>query len=223
MSLRTRLLVFFLGIVIVPMLVVAGVVLSLVDRAERGERRARLAVAEQAAISLFEDHQNRAATAAEIIGGSPELAEALRAGRRGEIRSRLEELATRSGAARARLTLPGRQTIDVGVPQVVAPASARLQGAERGVALTVSVLRAQDYAALLARTTGRRVGLWSGGRTLATMGGELPPTPPPLDDGVELGGEQFEVAGFDGPAFGGGRLRRACSTRAPRPSGAGRP
>src|SRR3712207_1763171 len=98
MSLRTRLLVFFIGIVLVPGLVVAGVLLVLVDRTETGEAGARLEVAQRAAVGLFEDYQGRAARVAEIIGGDATLAAALRDADAAAVRTRLRQL---SATARA--------------------------------------------------------------------------------------------------------------------------
>jgi len=111
----------------------------------------------------------------------------------------------RTRAVRARVVVRGRAPIEVGRQEVVAPARARLLGAGAPAELTVSVLTASDYAALIGRITGEPAGVWAGDRVVASTGDLVPTARPPRSGEVEVQGEELLVAGFDGPGFAGGR------------------
>ena len=69
MSFRNRLTLFFVLIVVVPMVAVAFVLFRLIADNESGKADARLAAANSSAINLYHEDFNRAQTAAAKIGG----------------------------------------------------------------------------------------------------------------------------------------------------------
>src|SRR3954451_22437873 len=76
-SFRTRLRLFFLLIVIVPMVAVTIIVFRLIAESENGQADARVAARQETAISRYYDARGRADRLAAGIGRDPQLARAL--------------------------------------------------------------------------------------------------------------------------------------------------
>src|SRR5215208_669821 len=76
MSFRNRLTVFFIVLVILPMIVVAAVGFVLASDSEQGKSDARLSEAQRSASGLFREYQDRAEDAARVIAGGDALAPA---------------------------------------------------------------------------------------------------------------------------------------------------
>src|SRR5215210_873871 len=153
MSFRNRLTVFFIVLVILPMVVVAAVGFVLASDSEQGKTDARLSEAQRSALGLFREFQHRAQDAARVIGQDAQLSAAIRAGKRERIERRLDALARDARAARATMTLDGAGRFEAGREDVVAPARTRLiddKGTSAGL-LAVSVITAKDYATLVPR------------------------------------------------------------------------
>src|SRR3954454_6766327 len=85
-SFRTRLRLFFLLIVLVPMIAVTLIVFRLIAESEHGQADARVAARQEAAISLYYDARNRANGIAERSGRDEQLAGALRGGDAAQIK-----------------------------------------------------------------------------------------------------------------------------------------
>jgi len=126
MSFRNRLTLFFVVIVIVPMLAVSLVLVRLVSDSEEGQGQARLGQAQRAAQGLYDDGRDRAAAAGREIGSDPGLATAIASGGRAEVKRRLEILARRAGVDRLRADLDGLGRFEVGRLAVIAPVTSRL-------------------------------------------------------------------------------------------------
>src|SRR4051794_22249019 len=159
MSFRNRLTVFFIVLVILPMIVVAAVGFVLASDSEQGKTDARLSQAQRSASGLFREFQDRAQGTARLIGQDPRLAAAIRSGHRPAIQRRLAVLAGGARAARTMMTLPRAGRFETGRGDVIAPARTRLiddKGASAGV-LAVSVITAKDYADLVKRLTAADV------------------------------------------------------------------
>src|SRR5512144_1349880 len=77
-SFRNRLTLFFIVIVIVPMIAVALVLFRLVSESGRGKEDAQLSQALQAAHGLYGEFQDRAEEVGKTIGGDTMLAAAIR-------------------------------------------------------------------------------------------------------------------------------------------------
>jgi hypothetical protein len=124
-SFRNRLTLFFIVIVIVPMIAVALVLFRLVSDAEHGKSDARLAQAERAAQGLFREFQDRAGDLVSAIGGDDELAAAIRDKDRAAVQKRLKELGGQQ-ARRVVLKLDGLGTFELGDSTAIAPEGSKL-------------------------------------------------------------------------------------------------
>src|SRR5215213_4728639 len=209
MSFRNRLTLFFIVLVILPMIVVAAVGFVLASDSEQGKTDARLSEAQRSASGLFREKQDEADKAARVIAGDRRLAQAIQAGQRGPIQGRLDQLASDNGIRRGVMTLQKAGRFETGRGDALAPARTRLLDADGGTAgvLTLSAVGVEEYAQLVKRVTGADVVVRSGSdmltSTLPDAGAERLP-----DQGqVEIGGRGLRVTGFDGPGFTGGRVQ----------------
>src|SRR3954468_5690238 len=105
MSFRNRLTVFFIVLVILPMIVVAAVGFVLASDSEQGKTDARLSEAQTSASGLVRAKQDEAEKAARVIAGDKQLAQAIQAGQRGPIQARLNQLASDNGIRRGVMAL----------------------------------------------------------------------------------------------------------------------
>ena len=144
MSFRNRLTIFFIVLVILPMVVVATVGFVLAAASEQGKTDASLSAARRSASGLFREFQDRAEVAARNIGQDAQLSAAIEAGKRGPIQTRLEALATENNAVRTLMRLEETGRFETGRGVAVAPARSRLidaEGATVGVLTRLGHLR----------------------------------------------------------------------------------
>lgn len=206
MSFRARLSLFFVLIVILPMLSVAIVLFRLIADNETGKADASVAARQRTAINLYEAAQQRAGRAIAAIGTDERLAQALRSGRDRAAVRRARVLLDRRELARM-VIAEGAVTLDVGSPDAIAPAERELvgRGDERFGRLQVSVELAGDYAAGVRRVSEADVVVRAGGRTLATTlppaarSIEVPGPGEPRD--VDAGGRDFRAVTFVAAGF----------------------
>jgi diguanylate cyclase (GGDEF)-like protein len=209
-SFRTRLRLFFLLIVIVPMVAVTLIVFRLIAESEQGQADARVAARQEAAISLYYDARARADRLAASIGRDRALAMALRAGDPAEIRAAATRLRAQTRAERLLLQRGRRVLADVGDPKASFPATRTLVSDGRPVAdLQVSVLDAPTYARLVRRVTHLETIVRLGDQVLAST----IPAPHTVSlpsagrsGKVKVGDEEFRAATFGAPGFGNRRL-----------------
>src|SRR6478735_8716834 len=126
MSFRNRLTVFFIVLVILPMIVVAAVGVVLASDSEQGKTG-------NAALAMAHDQK---------------LSAAIQGGGRAAIQARLDELARASKVRRGLMELKSTGRFETGGGQALAPARTRLiddQGANAGT-LTLSTILAEEYA-----------------------------------------------------------------------------
>ncbi|HYH89752.1 MAG TPA: GGDEF domain-containing protein [Solirubrobacteraceae bacterium] len=209
MSFRNRLTVFFLVLVILPMIVVAAVGFVLASDSEQGKTDARLSEAQRSASGLFREYQDRAEAAARTIARDRRLAAAIQAGRRPAIQRRFDALAQETDVARGVMTLRGSGRFETGRGEAVAPARTRLLdagGATAGV-LMVSVITAQQYATLVERVTGADVVVSTGDNLIVSTLPDAGAERLPERGEVEIGGRGLRITGFDGPGFAAGRVQ----------------
>jgi diguanylate cyclase (GGDEF)-like protein len=209
MSFRNRLTVFFIVLVILPMIVVAAVGFVLASDSEQGKTDARLSEAQTSASGLFREKQDAAEKAARVIAQDQQLAQAIQAGQRGPIQARLNQLASDNGIRRGVMTLQKAGRFETGRGDALAPARTRLLDAKGGTAgvLTLSAVGAEEYAQLTERVTGADVVVRSGSNMLAATLPDAGAERLPDQGEVEIGGRALRVTGFDGPAFSGGRVQ----------------
>ncbi|MEO8687410.1 MAG: GGDEF domain-containing protein [Solirubrobacteraceae bacterium] len=208
MSFRNRLTIFFIVLVILPMVVVATVGFVLAAASEQGKIDARLSASRRSASGLFREFQDRAELAARDIGQDAELSAAIAGDKRGQIQAQLDTLAAKSRAVRSVLSLDGTGRFETGRGDALAPARTRLidaKGATAGM-LTISVISAKDYARLVERVTATEVVIASGGQMISSTLPDAGAERLPSRGEVEIAGQKRRLVGFDGPAFDGGRL-----------------
>jgi diguanylate cyclase (GGDEF)-like protein len=203
MSFRSRLTLFFVAIVVVPMISVGVLVFVLIADNETGKTDARVAEAQAAARGVYREGVNEAGAALRRVAADPALTNALRAGDAGSARSRAAALLPAQHLRRLKATANGRTLADVGDRNAIAPARTQLL-ARGGAALgqlEVSTTGAQAYADRVRQVTTLEAVLREGGRSLASTGQD-PAHPLPRVGTVSVGGTDFRVASFNAPGFG---------------------
>jgi diguanylate cyclase (GGDEF)-like protein len=210
-SFRNRLTLFFVAIVILPMVSMAFVLFRLLSDNERGKADARIAARQETARNLFAEDQERAGRLATRFGTDPALARALRAEDKAAAESRTQALVQELGLARVRIVRDaGGAIADAGSPTATAVAERELvDPGGRRYRLELSDRTAPAYARSVKRITGLNVVVRSGAQTIgATLRG-VPEKPLPLPVGeVEVGGDEYRVASFqDREGFGDDETR----------------
>ena len=205
MSFRNRLTLFFVLIVVVPMVAVAFVLFRLIADNEAGKADARLAATKGAAINLYREDFNSANRAAQKIAADVALAQALRANDRKALQARLDELLTQEHVRRIVIGKGARAIADAGSPTAVFPAARDLVGpGNRSYGkLQVSVQEAAAYTGLIGRVTesGAVVKRIGGPVLAATLEGVDPGSLPSDRGEVEVGDKRFDAASFAVPGF----------------------
>jgi diguanylate cyclase (GGDEF)-like protein len=205
MSFRNRLTLFFVLIVVVPMVAVAFVLFTLIATSESGKADARLATTNGAAINLYREDRNRADRAAAKIGADVALAQALRGDDREALETRLGELLTQLRVRRIVIARGNKAIADVGSSTAVFPAARDLVSpSNRSFGkLQVAVQEPGTYAGLVARVTSsgavvQRVG----GPVLAATIKGVDPGSIPSDRGeLEVADKRYDAASFSAPGF----------------------
>jgi diguanylate cyclase (GGDEF)-like protein len=181
MSFRTRLTLFFVLIVVVPMAALGVVVSRLVDDSERGQAEARASAHLSAAMTLYERSATLGLRAAGVVAGDRALAAALADGDTARARARARALVTQ--LALARLVVAGAASdapddggvrgasdtpplLALGTRTAVAAGTARIRGSE--TAISASVITARDYVDAVAAAPGVEAVVRRGTRTLAS-------------------------------------------------------
>lgn len=162
MSFRNRLSLFFVLIVLVPMVSVAFVLFRLISDSEAGKADAAVMARADVVARLYGEAEKdagfyRQAEAdagppVEEVAADPAFAAALRAGDIEEARERADELASGEPIARIVLIDDGKVVLDEGTDDAIAPATAELEGGFGR--LQVSVTRAGGFARRVGRVAG---------------------------------------------------------------------
>src|SRR5919201_6449060 len=170
MSFRNRLTLFFVLIVVVPMVAVAFVLFRLIADNESGKADARLAANLSSAMHLYEESHNQADRAARAIGRDVQLAQALRNGDDVALQARARELLAQERVRRIVIARGGKAIADAGSRSAVFPAARNLLGGNRSFGnLQVSVQDAAAYTGLIQRVTeGQAVVQRLGGPVVAS-------------------------------------------------------
>src|SRR4051794_18171501 len=156
MSFRNRLRLFFLMIVIAPMMVVAGALYLLIFSSEAGQADSRVSAQSNVAMALYRDARRQALAAGRAIAKDVPFATAIRRNNAEALQTRASDLLGRRGVLRivvARAT--NRALVDVGNATATFPAKITLvDGARRFGTLETSVITPAAYADEVKRTTG---------------------------------------------------------------------
>ena len=218
MSFRTRLTLFFVLIVVVPMIALGIVVARIVSDGEHAKAAAQSRAVAAVALSDFRRLAQDGARAARALAHDPALAAALRTpGTTADDRAATTALAARGSLARIRIAQGARTLVDVGDRRAIARGAVRIapSGAAAAITIEAATLTASRFARATS-TPGVRAVLTRGGAVLAST---LPDalaastaTDLPDRDTVELGGTGYTVATFGAPDFGGRRTTVAILT-----------
>ena len=175
MSFRSRLLLFFMIIVIVPMIAVALVLFSITADSETGKADAAIAQGLRAAFAVYDGDRAQARPALETTARDPELAGAISKHDAAAVRRRLAALASANPAIKriAAYDTSRRQIAAVGTPDAVAPAvAAPSTGTKRIGLIAVSITTAGQYAREVKRLTGLEARVTLHGRLAGSTLGE---------------------------------------------------
>jgi diguanylate cyclase (GGDEF)-like protein len=190
MSFRSRLLLFFMIIVIVPMIAVALVLFSITADSETGKADAAIAQGLRAAYAVYDADRAEAEDELARVARDPQLAKALEAGDADTVRSRLTALRKKVPDAVAIMAygMDRRLVASVGDDTGVAPAVAAPSTGARKIGLVaVSTTPADEFANEVKRVTGFDVRVTGPGKVL---GSTLP------EQGeVEVGSGNVNIAG----------------------------
>jgi diguanylate cyclase (GGDEF)-like protein len=203
-SFRTRLRLFFLLIVIVPMVAVTFVVFRLIADSENGQADARVAARQETAISLYYSARGDADRIAARIGRDPGLARALRANDPQAVQQQARRLLAATDAKRIVLTQDAETLADAGDPRASFPATRSLVADGRPVAdLQVSVKDAQAYANEVKRATGLDALVTRAGATIASTIKDTPRAPelPQHAGTTSINNTDYRSASFTAPGF----------------------
>ncbi len=203
MSFRGRLTLFFLLIVVMPMIAVAVLVTQVTTQSRNGKADARLAAGLESALTLYRDDATDARRAAEGLGQDPALAAALQSGDRAQI-----EAAARTGAKRYRtrslvIRNPGGGRLAaVGGAGILATYRLDLRGpGGRLGSMVVSTTTPSAYLTAVRHLTGRDAAL------LGPDG--------PVSQTVDLGDSSLPTSGHSGDVEVSGETLRAGVTDLP--------
>jgi diguanylate cyclase (GGDEF)-like protein len=208
MSFRSRLTLFFLAIVVVPMVSVGVLVFVLIADNETGKSDARVAEAQAVARGVYREGVTDAVNALRRVAADTRLTNALRAGDSAAAQARAAALIHTMNLRRLRATANGRTLADVGDRDAIAPARTQLltRGSSPVAQLEVSTTGARAYADRLRAVTTLDAALRQGGLPLASTG-KTPARPLPGLGTVSVGGTDFRVASFNAPGFGAAPVR----------------
>jgi diguanylate cyclase (GGDEF)-like protein len=212
MSFRSRLTLFFVAIVIVPMASMAIVLFRLLSDNEHGKGDARIAARQETAIHLYEDARSRSGQVARRIAGSDAaLAAALRAGDRARIQRRVAQLQSRYRVARVLVRDPRGATLgDAGSQLAAFPATLQLVDQRRRSYGTIQVATetAPQYADLVHRIAGLdAIVLRNGQRVAGTLPSVAPSDLPARQGHVTVQDADYRVSSFPAPGFGGAHVQ----------------
>jgi diguanylate cyclase (GGDEF)-like protein len=211
-SFRNRLALFFVLIVIVPMLAVTFLLFRLIAQSENGKSNAALAAQHDVAQRLFREERDLGqATIANLVAKDRVFVSSLELNHRRRATKRALQLEKSRGIARIVLVRKGRIVLQAGDPGALAPAIRPIQsttGRSLGE-LQVSMIGARRYAARVKAITRLDVVARDGGKVLASTIPALGTRALPLDgDRIGIGGHDYRVVSFNDPTpFAGRHVR----------------
>ncbi len=196
MSFRTRLLVFFTIIVVVPMGVVVLVLFNITSQSELGKADARIAEGLKVALAVYQEDRAQALPELRRVSRDPTLAAALRTSDNAAASKVLARLRAKGSAHTIVLyDSGGRAVASTGPIPPLAPALAaptNSSGKQFGP-LAVSSTDAKAFANTVASLTGLDVRVFSGPTRLASTLAEAGASRPPQSGKVEVGGRSYRA------------------------------
>ena len=174
MNFRARLRLFFILLVILPMIALAIVLFTLTSRSETGKADAGISAGTRTAFAVYEESAAAAGPAVRAVAADPQLSAALASGR--GIQQRLTQLVGGPQgivAIELRSSSSGRLVARAGSPRGLAFKAAPLeQDMENRGTLFVSLTDAREFTSRVQTLTGDHVGVFRNGHLLdATVAG----------------------------------------------------
>jgi len=211
MSFRTRLTLFFVLIVVVPMVAVGIVVFRLIADNETAKVEARLAEGQAAAIGLYDEARKDALRALRRVGADGGFVAAVRTGNKDVAAARARSLLGAAGITRIVLAGTGGDVVDVGTRSAIAPASRDVVGSSgRGIGrLQVAVTTAPAYTRLVRRVEHRPAVVLRDGQVVASSLPGVTARQLPDHGDLKVGSHNYRVATFTAPDFNGSSVRVA--------------
>jgi diguanylate cyclase (GGDEF)-like protein len=207
-SFRNRLRLFFVVIVIIPMIAVGFVLFQLVSRSEQSQVDAQLGEAQRVAQNLYRDSATEAGDAGQAIAADVPLGRAIAKKDPTAIQARLDLASRRVGARRVLLELTGPGKFEFGTEVGVAPSRNALRDQnDRPLGrLTTSVDSVQSFAAKLESTAEVGVVIVQGGKVLGASRPDLTRGDLPTKGSVDIDGTDYRVRSVDVQGFDGRQL-----------------
>lgn len=193
MSFRSRLLLFFTIIVVVPMGAVALVLFSITSQSEIGKADARIAEGLRVAFAVYRQDRAQAMPDLRRIARRPALQRALGARSPAAARRELTRLVKPPVTSLALYGTNGRLLAAAGSSPPIAPALAApttKRGKQFG-SLAVSVVTASSFARTISGLTDLDVRIFTGHRRLASTLDEGASNAPPSSGKVEIAGKSY--------------------------------
>jgi len=204
-SFRNRLGLFFVLIVIVPMVAVAVLLFGLLGKSERSIRDANIGARQDVARRLFTDERRAASGPLKAVATDRVFGQSVLTGDLERATRRAEQLLASRDIERIVLATDREVVLNAGDKTAIAPDWLPLKSSQ-GVALGalyVSVTDAGTYAARVQRITGMEVIVRNGGKVLTNSFDDAAAATAAanakLDDTVTVGSSSYRV-----DAFGGG-------------------
>lgn len=198
MSFRRRLTLFFVGIVVVPMVALGAIVVQLAGSAQTGKADAGLSAALDTALGVYDSDQADAERAARRAADDPNLAPALRSGDSARIESIAEDLVEGGPLVALEILGPGgKRLVRTGDDEAVAAVELTLeQGGEAIGTLIASTTTAADFIERVRKLTGRDATVSDESGTVATTlpVGEVALPAAGTAETVELEGKELRAA-----------------------------
>jgi len=217
MSFRNRLTLFFVMIVIVPMVSVAVVVFRLISDNETSKLDAQVGQAQTTAVGLYKDARDQAGIQAGAVARDPVMSRALAGGSSAAATARASALIDRLRVKRIVVVRGVAKVVDVGATDAVAPARRGLigPGGSRVGELDVSTETAGEFVARVKRITGLDAVVRLPGKDAASTLPAAVTAKLPSHGDVTIDGRKFRAATFQAP---GGSACRSCSRPTPSPT-----
>ncbi|HEV7774011.1 MAG TPA: diguanylate cyclase [Conexibacter sp.] len=216
MSFRTRLTLFFVLIVVVPMIALGVVVVRIVSDSQHAKARAQNRASAAAALADFQRVSADGTSHARALARDAPLVAALRTSATADERARIRTLIAQRGLARVRLVgADGTVLADVGDPGAIARGAVRIRpaadhsadgNANGPVTIEASTLNADRFARTASVHGVRAVVTRDGTLLASTLPTSLAPaaaTDLPDHGTVTLGGVEYKAATFHAQDFGG--------------------
>jgi diguanylate cyclase (GGDEF)-like protein len=208
-SFRNRLRLFFVVIVILPMIAVGFVLFQLVSRSEESQSDAQLSEAQRVAQNLYRDAATRANDAGGKIVADEALRRAIADKDSAAINTALTAASRKAGAKRVLLDLDGPGRFTYGNEAGVAPARNNLtdQNGQPLGRLVTAVESAESFAEGLDQTAEIGVVVLDGKQLVAASRPALARETLPESGSADVDGSEYRVSTLKVDGFDGGDLQ----------------